>query len=55
MFNLALPNRYIGYVALIDANGTGPLHPVVLSCGCSQSSEAVRTRRERERAMRKTT
>ncbi len=26
-----------------------PLHPVVLSCGCSQSSEAVRTRREKER------
>jgi len=26
-----------------------PLHPVVLSCGCSQSSEAVKTRRERER------
>ncbi len=29
-----------------------PLHPVVLSCGCSQSSEAVRTRRESERQKR---
>ncbi len=39
----------------IDTAHPLPLHPVVLSRGCSQSSEAVRTRRERERERKKTT
>ncbi len=43
--------KYIGlvYVVVPDSVPSLPLHSVVLSCGCSQSFEAVRTRRERER------
>ncbi len=40
---------YIAYMVLFRAVPHLLLHPVVLSCGCSQSSEAVRTRRESER------
>ncbi len=36
-------------MVLLSAVPSLSLHPVVLSCDCSQSSEAVRTRKERER------
>ncbi len=49
MFFFCLRKQIYTYVAFIGADDTGPLHPVVLSCGCSQSSEAVRTRRQNKR------